>query len=101
MRLGLDFGGTKIEGLILDDEGVERARTRVATPRHDYAGSLEAIAGLVAELERLAGSAASRIGIGVPGSVDRASGTVSLGNSTWLHGQGLRDDLAARLARPI
>ena len=33
MRLGLDYGGTKIEGVVLDEAGVERARARVATPR--------------------------------------------------------------------
>ncbi len=46
MRLGLDFGGTKIEGVVLDASGAERARARVPTPRHDYDGCLRAIHGL-------------------------------------------------------
>ena len=33
MRIGIDLGGTKIEGIVLDDSGRERARVRVATPR--------------------------------------------------------------------
>jgi fructokinase len=37
----------------------------------------------------------------VPGSVDRTTGRVSLGNSTWLHGRDLRGDLAAALGRPV
>jgi fructokinase len=32
MRIGIDLGGTKIEGLCLDDDGKERARDRIATP---------------------------------------------------------------------
>ena len=40
MRLGLDYGGTKIEGIVLDAEGNERARARVPTPRFDYEGGL-------------------------------------------------------------
>jgi fructokinase len=40
MRLGLDYGGTKIEGVVLADDGTERARARVATPRFDYDGGV-------------------------------------------------------------
>ncbi|HUL76920.1 MAG TPA: ROK family protein, partial [Vicinamibacteria bacterium] len=46
MRIGLDLGGTKIEGVALDDDGAQLARRRVATPRHDYAATLEAMAAL-------------------------------------------------------
>lgn len=101
MRLGLDYGGTKIEGVVLDGDGSERARARVPTPRDDYDGGIRAIAGLMAELETAAGGRVERVGIGVPGSVDRATGIVSKGNSTWLHGRDLRGDLAAALDRPV
>jgi len=101
MRLGLDYGGTKIEGVILDADGTERARARVPTPRHDYDGGVRAIAGLLARLEAEAGGRVEGVGIGVPGSVDRTTGIVSKGNSTWLHGRDLRGDLAAALGRPV
>jgi fructokinase len=101
MRLGLDYGGTKIEGIVLGPEGEERARARVPTPRNDYEGGLRAIRELMLHLEALAGGPVSAVGIGVPGSVDRASGRVALGNSTWLHGRDLRGDLAAVLDRPV
>jgi fructokinase len=101
MRLGLDYGGTKIEGIVLGPDGTERARARVPTPRHDYDGGIRAIRGLMADLEAAAGAPVDRVGIGVPGSVDRATGVVSKGNSTWLHGQDLRGDLAAALGRPV
>ncbi len=101
MRLGLDYGGTKIEGIVLGSDGAERARARVDTPRHDYAGGIRAIKGLMEHLESLAGDHVTSVGIGVPGSVDRASGRITLGNSTWLHGHDLRGDLAAALDRPV
>jgi fructokinase len=101
MRLGLDYGGTKIEGVVLADDGTERARARVATPRFDYDGGVRAIRGLMESLEATAGGRIEQVGIGVPGSVDRATGRVSLGNSTWLHGRDLRGDLAAALDRPV
>src|SRR5438132_3974881 len=55
MRIGIDLGGTKIEAIALSPAGQEITRLRVTTPR-DYAASLDAIAGLVRELERAAGA---------------------------------------------
>ncbi|WP_424933226.1 ROK family protein [Amaricoccus macauensis] len=101
MRLGLDYGGTKIEGIVLGPDGAELARARVPTPRYDYTGGIEAIRELTLDLEKQAGAPITRVGIGVPGSVDRSSGYVSMGNSTWLHGQDLRGDLTAALKRPV
>jgi len=46
VRIGIDVGGTKIEGLALDGSE-EIARLRVATPQHDYAATVKAIAGVV------------------------------------------------------
>ena len=101
MRLGLDYGGTKIEGIVLDADGCERARARVPTPRFDYDGGLRSIRDLLAQLESQAGGRIEAVGIGVPGSVDRATGRVSMGNSTWLHGRDLRGDLSAVIDRPV
>lgn len=101
MRLGVDYGGTKIEGIVLGDDGAELARHRVPTPRFDYDGGIRAIKGLMEELEVAAGGPVDTVGIGVPGSVDRATGHVSMGNSVWLHGRDLRGDLAAALERPV
>jgi len=101
MRLGIDFGGTKIEGIVLAPDGTEKARKRVPTPRHDYDGCLAAIRGLLADLEAEAGGRIERVGIGVPGAVDRDSGMVHGGNSTWLHGRNPRKDLEAVINRPV
>jgi fructokinase len=101
MRLGLDYGGTKIEGIVLAADGTERARARVPTPRGDYDGGIRAIRGLTERLEGLAGGRIEQVGIGVPGSVDRATGRITKGNSTWLNGRDLQGDLAAALGRPV
>jgi fructokinase len=101
VRLGLDYGGTKIEGVVLGNDGNERARERIPTPRHDYRGGIEAIRALTDDLEARIGGKIDRVGIGVPGSVDRATGFVSMGNSTWLHNKDLRGDLTAALGRPV
>jgi fructokinase len=101
MRLGLDYGGTKIEGVVLDAAGAQKARARVPTPRDDYDGGIRAIRGLMERLEAEAGGRIERVGIGVPGAVDRDTGIVSGGNSTWLWNRTLRDDLAAALDRPV
>lgn len=101
MRMGVDYGGTKIEGVLLAPDGSERARARIPTPRFDYEGGIAAIRGLMARLEAEAGGRVQSVGIGVPGSVDRGTGYVSMGNSIWLHGRDLRGDLAAALDRPV
>jgi len=99
MRIGIDLGGTKIEAIALSPAGQEIARLRVTTPR-DYAASLDAIAGLVRELERAAG-AAGTVGVGIPGTVVPRTGLVKNANSTWLNGRPLERDLEGRLGRPV
>lgn len=99
-RIGIDLGGTKIEGVVLDDAGAVLARKRVPTPAGDYHGTLAAIAALVAELERAAGTRAT-VGVGTPGALSRASGLLQNANSVCLNGQPLDRDLAERLQRPV
>jgi fructokinase len=99
LRIGIDLGGTKIEGLALGPGGVEMARQRIATPR-DYEGTLDAIVGIVADLESKSGGIAS-IGVGLPGTISPATGVVKNANSTWLIGHPLDKDLARRLKRPV
>src|SRR5690606_29526601 len=100
MRIGIDLGGTKIEVLVLDDEGRERHRERVPTPRHDYDGTVAAIAGLVRRAESHVGTSCS-VGVGMPGAISPATGLVKNANSTWLNGQPFADDLQRVLERPI
>jgi len=99
LRIGIDLGGTKIEVIALDAEGREQFRHRVATPRGDYAATVEAVASLVTQAEIVVGP--STVGVGMPGVVSPATGLVKNANSTWLNGRPLFEDLAARLDRPV
>jgi len=98
MRIGIDLGGTKIEGLALVGSE-ERFRHRVSTPR-DYEGSLRAIEEMVALIESTVGERGS-VGIGIPGMVSPRTGVVKNANSTWLIGKSLERALERRLARQV
>jgi len=100
MRMGVDLGGTKIEAIAMDDAGTVRGKLRVATPRGDYPGTLEAIARLLDELERGVGPIAT-VGVGIPGTISPATGLVKNANSTWIIGKPLDQDLSGRLGRPV
>ncbi len=100
MRIGVDLGGTKIEAIGLGGRGEVLARRRMATPRDDYDGTVAAIAGLVAGIEREAGARGS-VGVGIPGAESLATGTIKNANSVWLIGRPFARDLAAALGRPV
>jgi fructokinase len=100
MRIGIDLGGTKIEGIVLDKGGVETARLRMATPTTSYEDAIDAILEVVAELERKAGRRCS-VGIAHPGATSPATGLIKNANSTRLNGRPLQVDLERRLGRDI
>jgi fructokinase len=99
MRIGIDLGGTKIEGIAMRGSD-EAARMRVDTPRGDYPATVETVAALAEALEQRTGSRAT-VGVGIPGTISSASGLVKNANSVWLIGQPLRADLERRLGREI
>ena len=99
-RIGIDLGGTKIEAAALDQGGALRLRRRTATPAGDYAGTIAAVAGLVAGIEQEIGARTS-VGIGIPGTIVAATGLVKNANSTWLIDRPLADDVEAALGRPV
>ncbi|MCW8924049.1 MAG: ROK family protein, partial [Gammaproteobacteria bacterium] len=103
MRIGIDLGGTKIEGIALDEEGVELARQRIATPEGDYQGTLLAIKSLIGQLEASVKQEAT-IGICTPGALSFASSEAGLlknSNSVCMNGKPVHQDLEVLLQRPI
>ncbi|HXG89216.1 MAG TPA: ROK family protein [Vicinamibacterales bacterium] len=100
MRIGIDVGGTKIEGIALGPAGETRVRRRIAAPRGDYHATIQAIAELVTAIEAETAGRGS-VGIGIPGTISAATGLVKNSNSTWLNGRPLGQDVTARLARPV
>ena len=99
IRIGVDFGGTKIEAAALDEAGRVVARIREPNPG-DYDSAIETVAEVVAEAERQAGALGS-VGIGIPGSLSPVDGAVRNANSVWLNGRPFKQDLEARLGRPL
>jgi fructokinase len=100
MRIGIDLGGTKIEGIVLDAEGSEKARLRTETPEGSYEQGVEAIVAVVRELESRIGATCS-VGVAHPGAISPATGLIKNANSTRLNGHPLDKDLERLLGRPV
>jgi fructokinase len=100
MRLGVDFGGTKIEGALLDSKGEIRVRQRVPNPG-DYDSAVRALADLTARIEQEAGAHAATVGVALPGSLSPKTGMIRNANSVWLNGKPFLQDLKVALARPV
>lgn len=99
MFIGIDWGGTKMEAVALDEAGVLRSRERVATPS-SYEACLQAVRSLVLSAEKTA-EASGSIGIGIPGSPNPRTGLVRNSNAVILNGRPLGEDLEALLGRPV
>ena len=99
MRIGIDLGGTKIELVVLDNNGQEQLKTRVATPK-SYQGTLDQLVSLVKQAEHDVGCVCS-VGIGIPGCISLDTGMVKNANSTWLNGKPLNKDLNHLLERQV
>ena len=95
-RIGIDLGGTKIEGAAVDVSGSMRVRRRVATPVQNYRATIDAIIALVRGIEQEIGVTAS-VGIGIPGAVSPKTGLIKNANSTWLIGRPLQRDIETAL----
>ncbi len=100
MRIGVDLGGTKVEAVALDAEGVVIMRRRRATPAESYEDTLRAVADLVGELESALGERAS-VGVATPGALSPHSGRIKNANSTQLNGERFNVDLGEALDRQV
>jgi predicted NBD/HSP70 family sugar kinase len=100
MLAGVDLGGSKIEAILLDEDGTELLRTRLPTPAGDYQATLNTIATLHGQMETRAGKQLP-LGLGMPGSLSPATGLMRNANSTCLNGHNLKADLENLLNRPL
>ncbi len=100
---GIDLGGTKIEGAVLDAGSYNvLARLRVPTEQqHGYHHIIGQISKLVELLKQETGLSPDSIGIGTPGSTDPRSGTLKNSNTVCLNGKKLFDDLQKSLSVPL
>ena len=100
MRIGIDLGGTKIEGVVLDGDNRVRGKIRRPTPQADYHEIVTSIAQIITELETMVGARCS-VGIGTPGAISPYSGNIKNSNTVVLNGMDLRTDLQALTDRLI
>ncbi len=99
MRIGVDFGGTKIEAAALTDDGAFAARIREPNPGN-YEAALALVSDLIAQVETEAGPARS-VGLAIPGSPSPRTGLIRNANSTYLNDRRFGEDLEAALGRPV
>lgn len=99
IRIGVDFGGTKIEAAALDPAGDFLARLRTPTPDR-YDAAVRDVRDLVIKVEEAAGQACS-VGVGMPGSPSPRDGLMRNANATFLNGRPFQRDLEQALDRPV
>jgi len=100
MKLGIDLGGTKIEGVVLDETSREIRRRRVPTQAgRGYEHVIAAIAALYRDLCADIESAPHTLGIGTPGSLSTRTGLLKNCNATVLNGKPFKADLEEAIGR--
>ena len=100
MKIGLDWGGTKLEAIALDKvTNEELARNRVDSPKNNYEEILNTVCNLILDI---AGEEKDiTVGIGMPGSLHPNTGLVQVSNTKVLEGQDVKNDLENRLGIDI
>jgi len=100
IKIGIDLGGTKIEGIALDESGNDLVRYRIATPAGDYAGTIQAITELVSYIENVIQCTGS-VGIGTPGTLSPATGLLRNSNSVCMNDNPVKADIEKLLKREV
>jgi len=98
-RIGIDLGGTKIEGIVLDESFETIDKKRIQTPKNDYNAIVNSIIGLVNELKTKTTDVT--IGICTPGVISKQSGLIKNSNTQCLIGMPLKEDLEKILKQNI
>ena len=104
MLLGIDLGGTKIEGIVLEskEKPIEVIRHRVDTEeKKGYLQVVDNIKSLVEYIENKINHKFDKLGIGTPGTLDPATGLLKNSNSQCLNGMPLKKDLSKTLDKTI
>ena len=102
LRIGIDLGGTKIEGIALQENGLELVRKRIETQQErGYGHILKRIEGLHGELAEYIRGEPHTFGIATPGAISLRTGLLKNSNTLCLNGRPLRNDLEQVLGRRI
>ena len=96
MKIGLDWGGTKLEAIALDPlTNEEIVRNRVDSPKDNYQKIIDTVHKLI--LETAGKEKNITVGIGMPGSLHPKTGLVQVSNTKALEGQNVKNDIEAKL----
>jgi len=98
-KIGIDYGGTKIEGILLDNQGKEILRKRT-TYEKNYDSGIETVKALVAEFDQHTGLQ-NTVGICIPGFSSKETGLVNNANCVWINNRPFHKDLEKELNRKI
>jgi fructokinase len=100
-RIGVDLGGTKTEGVLVDEEFQVIERKRVPTNQtNGYESILNTIKDLVSDLKEKNNEKTS-IGVCTPGALSKESGLIKNSNTQCLVGKDLKNDLEKILDQKI
>ena len=98
-RIGIDYGGTKIEGILLDKDGNQIERKRYSYEK-SYSSGIETVKKLVDEFDKISEQTCS-VGLGIPGFSSRENGLITNANSLWLNDKPFEKDLEIALNRKV
>ncbi len=98
-KIGIDLGGTKIEGILLDDSLNVIQRIRVPTPKNDYQDIVNEISSLVDQLSTNLPD--FTLGVCTPGTISKKTGLLKNSNTQCLIGMPLKDDLEKKFRKKI
>ena len=100
-RIGIDLGGTKIEGILIGDDDQVLERKRITTNRDEgYNTIIERIAKLINELRTISESPV-KIGVCTPGAISPQTGRIKNSNTVCLIGQPLKEDIESLIQQQI
>src|SRR5579875_890078 len=101
LAIGIDVGGTKILGGVVDEKGMVLARARRVTPARDPEQIVRMIVSIVEELRRVAAGPYEGIGLAVPGQFDERRGSFVRIANLALMGFPFRSRLEEALGEPV
>ena len=100
MKIGIDWGGTKIEGISIDSKnGKELDRIRVDSPKDNYEEIISKVVEVIKELSKA--SSDFTVGIGMPGSIHPETNLVQVSNTKALEGKPVKSDIEKKLGFEI
>ncbi len=98
-KIGIDYGGTKIEGILLNKNGDQIRRKRYSYDKNYHSG-IVTVKRLVQEFDEVSNSICT-VGVGIPGFSSKETGLVTNANSLWLNDKPFKNDLEIAINREV